>query len=67
MESLGAEGENTDMGGLDCSGAAGGTFKFSEWEGGQVDFAATWVKTAEEEKGEGEDGLAGLKNWLVDL
>lgn len=70
IESLGAEGETAEMDGLDCSGPADGTFKCSEWEGGDIDFAATWVKVGEsigEEKGEGEDGLAGLKNWLGEL
>ncbi|KIK99285.1 hypothetical protein PAXRUDRAFT_822906 [Paxillus rubicundulus Ve08.2h10] len=67
MESLGADGEGSEMGGLDCSGPAGGTFKFSEWEGGEVYFAATWVKVGENkdvEKSSGEDGLDGLKEWL---
>ncbi|KAF8843588.1 hypothetical protein BDN67DRAFT_1008776 [Paxillus ammoniavirescens] len=67
VESLGAEGEGSEMGGLDCSGPAGGAFKFSEWEGGEVDFAATWVKAGEindVEKSSGEDGLDGLKEWL---
>ncbi|KAL4067898.1 signal recognition particle receptor beta subunit-domain-containing protein [Scleroderma yunnanense] len=70
IESLGAEGEITEMGGLDCVGPAGVAFKFSEWEGGEVDFAATWVKVGEKDeegKGEGEDGLASLKNWLGEL
>ncbi|KAF9227499.1 hypothetical protein BS17DRAFT_773882 [Gyrodon lividus] len=67
VESLGAEGEGSEMGGLDCSGAAGGAFRFSEWEGGEVDFAATWVKVGDVkdvEKSTSEDGLDGLKGWL---
>lgn len=69
IESLGGEGEIAEMYGLDCSGPADGTFKFSEWEGGDIDFAATWVKVGEtiEEESEGEEGLAGLKNWLDEL
>ncbi|KAF9246171.1 signal recognition particle receptor beta subunit-domain-containing protein [Melanogaster broomeanus] len=69
MESLGGEGEGSEIGGLECSGAAGGAFKFSEWEG-EVDFAATWVKVGETkdyEKSLGEDGLEGLKEWLDQL
>lgn len=60
VESLGAEGEGTEVGGLECSGA-GGAFKFSEWEGGEVEFLSTWVKVGEAKE---EDGLAELTNWL---
>ncbi|KIJ69045.1 hypothetical protein HYDPIDRAFT_105614 [Hydnomerulius pinastri MD-312] len=70
VESLGAEGEGSEMGGLDCSGPAGGAFKFSEWEGGDVEFAGTWVKVGEvkdDEKSFGEDGLDSLKSWLDEL
>ncbi|KAI9570478.1 P-loop containing nucleoside triphosphate hydrolase protein [Boletus coccyginus] len=59
VESLGAEGEGMEVGGLECSGA-GGAFKFSEWEGGEVEFLSTWVKVGEAK----EDGLAELTNWL---
>lgn len=61
VESLGAEGEGSEMGGLECSGAAGGAFKFSEWEGGEVEFISTWVKVKEESD---SDGLDELKDWL---
>ncbi|KAH7889414.1 signal recognition particle receptor beta subunit-domain-containing protein [Phlebopus sp. FC_14] len=67
VESLGAEGEGSEMGGLDCSGAAGGAFKFTEWEGGDVAFAGTWVKLGnvdDDKKSDREDGLTGLKEWL---
>ncbi|KAG1827129.1 signal recognition particle receptor beta subunit-domain-containing protein [Suillus subaureus] len=46
VEGLGAEGERSDMGGLDCS-SPGGIFKFADWEGGEVDFAGTWVNVGE--------------------
>lgn len=65
VESLGGEEEGTEMGGLECSGAGGGTFKFSEWDGGDVEFVSTWVKVgdlATDEKS--EDGLENLKDWL---
>lgn len=65
VESLGAEGEGTEMSGLECSGAAGGAFKFDEWEGGDVGFLSTWVKVGEVK--EEEDGLDGLKDWLSQL
>ncbi|KAG2157261.1 signal recognition particle receptor beta subunit-domain-containing protein [Suillus clintonianus] len=67
IEGLGAEGERSDMGGLDCS-SPGGIFKFADWEGGEVDFAGTWVNVGElkeEEKGAVTDGLDSLRSWLV--
>lgn len=69
IEGLGAEGERSDMGGLDCSGP-GGIFKFANWEGGEIDFAGTWVNVGElkdEEKGANVDGLASLRSWLDQL
>ncbi|KAH0827052.1 signal recognition particle receptor beta subunit-domain-containing protein [Lanmaoa asiatica] len=67
MESLGAEGEGTEMGGLECSGAAGGTFRFNEWEGGDVDFVSTWVKVGEAKDESSNGGLEDLKDWLSQL
>jgi len=67
VESLGEEGEGTEMGGLECSGAGGGTFKFSEWEGGDVEFVSTWVKVGEAEDEKSQDGLEDLKDWLSQL
>lgn len=64
MESLGAEGEGTEMGGLECSGAAGGAFKFNEWEGGDIEFVSTWVKVGEAKEESGDDGLDEFKDWL---
>ncbi|THH13863.1 hypothetical protein EW146_g6401 [Bondarzewia mesenterica] len=44
IEGLGADGgESSELGGLECSGASGGAFKFAEWEGGEVDFVGTSV------------------------
>lgn len=66
VEGLGAEGERSDMGGLDCS-SSGGVFKFADWDGGEVDFAGTWVNVGElkdDEKGVATDGLASLRSWL---
>ncbi|KAG6376471.1 hypothetical protein JVT61DRAFT_2464 [Boletus reticuloceps] len=60
VESLGAEGEGTEMDGLECSG----TFKFSEWEGGDVEFLSTWVKVGEGKEESGKDALDDLKDWL---
>lgn len=48
IDELGAEGEeNSEWGGLDCNGAPGESFKFSEWEGGDVEFVGTWVSAGE--------------------
>ncbi|KAF8447562.1 hypothetical protein L210DRAFT_2803493 [Boletus edulis BED1] len=60
VESLGAEGEGMEVDGLECSG----TFKFSEWEGGDVEFLSTWVKVGEDKEESGKDGLDDLKDWL---
>lgn len=72
VEGLGAEGEGTELGGLDCRT---GTFKFADWEGGDVHFLASWVKARSQpvEKHEREksnddaDGLDDLRLWLDDL
>jgi len=68
--------------GLDITGDEKETFTLETWEGGEVDVRATWVEVKrssdghttddeehEGEKGEakGEDGLAGLVQWIVDL
>jgi len=67
VEGLGAEGEKSEMGGLDCSGTAGGAFRFAEWEGGEVSFIGTSIKvpkaTSDLEKTT-EDGLSSLWEWL---
>jgi signal recognition particle receptor subunit beta len=66
IEGLGAEGERSDMGGLECSGP-GGIFKFANWEGGEVDFAGSWVNIGELKAEENVDGLASLRSWLEQL
>ncbi|KAJ8598034.1 hypothetical protein M405DRAFT_802909 [Rhizopogon salebrosus TDB-379] len=66
IEGLGAEGERSDMGGLECSGP-GGIFKFANWEGGEVDFAGSWVNVGELKAEENIDGLASLRSWLEQL
>jgi signal recognition particle receptor subunit beta len=73
MDELGAEGEdNTELGGLDCTGPPGEAFKFADWEGGNIDFAGSWVRVGErvgveEEKGEGLEGIGRLLTWVVQL
>lgn len=76
IEGLGSEGaaagEGVEVGGgLECR--AGGAFRFSEWEGGEVSFAGTWltvggaVKSEESEEEKREDGLDALRDWLDDI
>ncbi|KAF7967204.1 hypothetical protein HWV62_35119 [Athelia sp. TMB] len=72
VEGLGAEGERADMGGLECSGASGGAFKFAEWEGGEVEFLAAFVKVAKgtevvDEKSDSADGLEAFQEWLNEI
>ncbi len=73
MDELGAEGEdNTELGGLDCTGPPGEAFKFADWEGGDIDFVGSWVRVGErvgveEEKGEGSEGIGRLLAWLIQL
>ncbi|KAG5644037.1 hypothetical protein DXG03_009189 [Asterophora parasitica] len=67
VEGLGAEGEKSEMGGLDCNGPAGSAFRFSDWEGGEISFVGTSAKVskaAEDPEKEAEDGLAALRDWL---
>ena len=48
IDELGAEGEdNSEWGGLDCNGALGESFKFSEWGGGDIEFMGTWVSAGD--------------------
>lgn len=65
IEKLGAEDEGTELGGLECGGAGGGnSFRFVDWEGGEVSFVGSWVKVGEP----GEDeGLDALRSWLAEF
>ena len=52
IEGLGEEGERTDMGGLECGEKEVSSFKFDEWEGGEISFLGTsTVQTGEKESG----------------
>ena len=73
MEGLGAEGEEaSELGGLECGGPSGGVFKFSEWEGGEIEFLGThvglWEKldVEDEKTGDGK-GVAELVQWIENL
>ncbi|KAF8163628.1 signal recognition particle receptor beta subunit-domain-containing protein [Crassisporium funariophilum] len=64
IEGLGEDGERSDMGGLECSGKEGSTFRFDEWEGGEILFLGTSVfsnASQVEEKAGNEDSL---RDWL---
>ena len=72
IDELGAEGEDSsELGGLDTTGPPGEAFKFAEWEGGEIEFMASWVSVgetveSEDEKGEGTsgDGISPFLTWL---
>ncbi|KAL5489835.1 hypothetical protein ACEPAI_4667 [Sanghuangporus weigelae] len=74
VEGLGAEGEGTEMGGLECGSSS--VFRFSEWEGGEVGFAASFVgvgestsseKGGEEKSADSVSGLDALRTWVEEL
>jgi len=66
VEELGEEGARTELGGLECSGEKG-VFRFDAWEGGEVVFLGTSVKTEKSvEEKDGVDGLASLREWMED-
>ncbi|KAG5338425.1 hypothetical protein C0989_007309 [Termitomyces sp. Mn162] len=67
VEGLGGEDEKSDMGSLDCAGPSGGSFKFSDWEGGEISFGGTSAKAtqaSDDLEKSGEDGLVSLREWL---
>ncbi|KIK59583.1 hypothetical protein GYMLUDRAFT_245253 [Collybiopsis luxurians FD-317 M1] len=61
------EKETGNMGGLDCTGP-GGMFKFENWEGGEVVFLGTSVRSSlvKGDKGEkaGIGSLDSLREWI---
>lgn len=71
VEGLGEEGgsrnDGTTGAGLDCSGP-GGTFKFENWEGGEVLFFGTCVRSSENadgnEKAMEKGSIAPLMDWI---
>jgi len=72
VESLGGEGDGSELSGLECRGSGGGAFRFSDWDGGEIVFLGTSIAMkegmVEEEKAPGSDnGLNGLQQWLEDL
>jgi signal recognition particle receptor subunit beta len=69
VESLGGEGDGSELSGLECSGSGGGTFRFADWEGGEVVFLGTSVAAKEdgEKPSPGGGGLDALQHWLEEL
>jgi len=72
VESLGGEEDGSELGGLECSGSGGGTFRFSDWDGGEVVFLGSSVAAkegaaVEEKSTKSGDGLNRLQRWLEDL
>lgn len=67
--------DDTELGGLECAGPAGGGFRFKDWEGGQIEILGSSVKvqrgSSEAEQGsDGEnaqDGLQEFRQWLQEL
>jgi len=66
IEGLGGEGEGSDLGGLECSGP-GGTFRFADWEGGDVEFLGTFVKVGAGTDDEKIDGLEAFREWMDEI
>ncbi|KAJ3511889.1 hypothetical protein NLJ89_g3845 [Agrocybe chaxingu] len=67
IEGLGEEGEATEMGGLNCGEKEGSTFRFDEWEGGEISFLGTSVMSnasQPNEKNEGDSALESLWEWM---
>jgi signal recognition particle receptor subunit beta len=67
IEGLGEEGERSDMGGLECGEKEGSTFKFDDWEGGDVVFLGTSAvpnASQSDEKTTGGNGLGPLQEWI---
>jgi len=68
IEGLGEEGERSDMGGLECGEKEGSTFKFDDWEGGEVVFFSTSAVPnvlQSDEKTVVENGLGPLQEWIA--
>jgi signal recognition particle receptor subunit beta len=63
IEGLGEEGERSDMGGLECGEKEGSSFKFDEWEGGEISFLSTSI-VGYDEKSPSDSGLDSIRSWL---
>ncbi|PPQ91428.1 hypothetical protein CVT25_014316 [Psilocybe cyanescens] len=67
VEGLGEDGERGGMGGLECGEKEGSSFKFDEWEGGDVVFLGTSITPANsDEKSASEGSLESLWECLAE-
>lgn len=66
VEGLGEEGERSDMGGLECGEKEGSSFKFDEWEGGEISFLGTSI-AGSDEKSLSHSGLNSIRSWLENM
>lgn len=64
IEGLGEEGERSDMGGLECGEKEGSTFKFDDWEGGEVMFLGTSAVPNASPSDEKTTGLGPFQEWI---
>jgi signal recognition particle receptor subunit beta len=63
------EGADAELGGLECSGPAGGPFTFKNWEGGEIEILGSSldVSRGKIDPEKAPDGLANFRQWLHDL
>lgn len=63
------EGTDTELGGLECTGPAGGKFTFKDWEGGEIEILGSSldVNRGSIDPEKVPDGLAAFRQWLDDL
>ena len=67
VEGLGAEGQKSELGGLETTGPVGGAFKFEDWEGGEIIFMGTSASVGKQGRNAEkvhEIGLSSLWDWL---
>ncbi|KAF9265583.1 hypothetical protein L218DRAFT_860389 [Marasmius fiardii PR-910] len=64
VETLDSEDEKSDFIGLECD-SPGGVFQFENWEGGEIAFMGTSVKSAGSDSEKGSSpGLQALAEWM---
>jgi len=64
VESLGEENDKGELGGLEC-GNGTESFKFDDWEGGEISFISTHVRPGSGDV-DSENGISKLRDWLVE-
>lgn len=64
------EGEDVELGGLECSGPGSGGFRFKDWEGGEIEILGSSVNVdgrSIEDSEKVSKGLVDFRQWLYDL